>query len=107
MSNFSEAHNDYLDPDLHGDIKDDNIMKLEIKKVIPETVMLWHDEYGFIGEANEYEFNLFRVDIKENELDGYYVLKGKNKYYINSDATLNHWDFFKLTDITLSKLLGL
>ena len=80
-------------------------MKLEIKKVIPETVMIWHDEYGFIGEANEYEFNLLRVDIKENDLDGYYVLKDKNRHYIDSNGTVDHWNFFELIYTTLSKLL--
>jgi hypothetical protein len=80
-------------------------MKLKIKKVVPETVMIWHDDYGFIGEANEYEFDLFRVDIKENQLEGYYVLKNNTQYHIDRRGTLVDWDFFKLKDECLEKLL--
>jgi hypothetical protein len=79
-------------------------MKLTIKKVIPETVMIWHDEYGFIGEVNEYEFNLFRIEIKKNKLNGYYVLKDENCIYINQKGQVESWEFFKLMEETLDEL---
>jgi hypothetical protein len=81
-------------------------MKLTIKTIIPETVSLWHDDYGFIGNANEYEFNSFRIDIMENELEGYYVLKNKTRHYINKNGTLSHWSFFNLMEEQLEKLTG-
>jgi hypothetical protein len=78
--------------------------KLTIKKVIPETVMIWHDDHGFIGEANEYEFNLFRIEIKKNKLNGYYVLKDENCIYINQKGQVESWEFFKLMEETLDEL---
>ena len=81
-------------------------MKLNIKKVIPETVMVWHDDYGFIGEANEYAFDLLRVDIKENQLEGYYVLKNNTQYHIDRRGVLVDWDFFELREECLEKLMS-
>lgn len=81
-------------------------MKLKIKKIVPETVMIWHDDYGFIGEANEYEFDLLRVDIKENQLEGYYVLKNNTQYHIDRRGVLVDWDFFELKEECLEKLMS-
>lgn len=81
-------------------------MKLQIKKVIPETVDVWHDEYGFIGEANEYEFGLLRIEIKRNELEGYYVLKNGTHYHIDKNGNLDRWDFFTSFDKILEDLLS-
>lgn len=81
-------------------------MKLKIKKVVPETVLIYHDEYGFIGEANEYEFDLFRIDIKENKLEGYYVLKDDTQYHIDRKGVLVDWDFFDFKERCIEILLS-
>lgn len=81
-------------------------MKLKIKKVVPETVEVWHDEYGFIGEANEYEFDLLRIDIKENKLEGYYVLKDSVQYHIDRSGVLVDWNFFNFKEQCIEKLLS-
>lgn len=80
-------------------------MKLEIKKIVPETVQIYHDDYGFIGDANEYEFNSLRIDIKRNKLNGYYVLKNDTRYYINKNGTLDEWNFFDQIFNQLDELL--
>jgi hypothetical protein len=82
-------------------------MKLTIKTIIPETVSLWHDDYGFIGNVNEYEFNSFRIDIVENELEGYYVLKNKTRFYINKNGTFSHWSILDSFEERLEKLTAL
>jgi hypothetical protein len=80
-------------------------MKPEITKITPETVNIYHDEYGFIGEANEYEFNDLRIQIMNNKVEGYYVLKGDVRYYINNEGRLADWAFFGLYEDQLRQLL--
>ena len=81
-------------------------MKLQIKKITPETVEIHHDQYGYIGTANEYEFNQLRIDIMNSDEDSeYYVLKNNVRHYINNDGRICKWNFFELHESQLRELL--
>jgi hypothetical protein len=62
---------------------------IKYKQIKPQTVDVWSDEYGFIGNVNEYEFNDIRIQIKEQKATGYYAFFNGEKYYIDTDGKLD------------------
>ena len=80
-------------------------MKLTPKKIEPETVKVHHDEHGFIGEMNEYEFTDFRIQIMDAKATGYYVATDEGPSRINSQGRIEKWSFFNLQEEQLRKLL--
>ena len=89
---------------------------LTINNIEPQIVAIYHSEGGFIGYANEYEFNDFRIQIKKNYYPGYYVSLvrtihgykniGVDRYYIDIDGRLPNWpkELFPLIDQQLTEL---
>ena len=49
-------------------------MKLKINTIVPEVVLIYDEDDNLVGEANEQEFNDFRIQILKTGEKGYYVL---------------------------------
>lgn len=79
-------------------------------RIFPETVDVYHDEEGYLGTVNEYEFNQFRIDIM-SEYRGnkcvtpYYVLRDDIQYHIDYSGRLEKWAFFDTIENQLRQLL--
>ena len=84
-------------------------MEIKINKIEPETCEIVHEEDGritSIGFANEYEFNDFRIQIKESGAKGYFVRYEDNLFPIDKDGRLYYpKGLFELMAEQLSKLL--
>jgi len=63
----------------------------KLNKISIPMVHIWHKEYGYIGEANEIEFDDFRLQIVDNLHEGYYITDSKEGNPIEVDA-MGHYD---------------
>lgn len=78
---------------------------LKIKKIVPQTVEVYYKNV-LVGIVNEYEFYDLRLQIKNGNIDGYFVLFNGEKISINPNGYTDKWPsgFFDLTIDQLSKL---
>ena len=88
-----------------------------LNRIQPPVVAVYHDELGFIGSANEYEFNDLRIQIKKHKEEGYFVRVvdtsqgfnaiGEDAYYIAKDGGVPDWpdDLFPLIEEQLQQLM--
>jgi hypothetical protein len=79
---------------------------VEYKKIEPQTVEVWNKD-GFFARVNEHELYDIRLQIKNQEIDGFYVVYDGMDIRINIKGQLEHWPvgFFDLTDYYLQLLL--
>lgn len=66
---------------------------LKINKIIPETVNVYDPQDNLLGTVNEYEFLDLRAQIKEKQLDGYYVIHNGEKVAINKNGQIIDWPY--------------
>jgi hypothetical protein len=80
---------------------------IKINKIIPQTVEAFTPDNISLGFINEYEFNDLRIQLKENKVDGYYLMFNDLKHQIDKDGRLPLWSkgFFDLQENQLMKLL--
>lgn len=79
---------------------------IPFERVKLETVAMWHEVHGFIGLMNEYEFCDYRLKIKKERAEGYYVLSEGDKYPIDKNGRIpGGWEFFSFLDERLELLL--
>ena len=64
---------------------------IKYKQIKPQTVDVWSEEYGYIGNVNEYEFNHLRIQIKEQKATGYYVFFNGERIRIFPSGGLEEW----------------
>lgn len=82
-----------------------------IKKIEPQTCELYDPQGNFVGILNEYEFHDVRVQIREQQLVGYYckfLINGKEIVFnIDKDGRSNDWckGIFDTIEDSLDKLL--
>lgn len=80
---------------------------LTVKTIIPPTVDLYEADGTFLGTLNQYEFLDVRVQIKEHQLSGYFVVFKGEKIRIDKNGTLESYPngMFDLIGNYLSKLI--
>jgi hypothetical protein len=84
---------------------------IEYKEIPPQYVDVYDSEGLFHATVNEHELYDIRLQIKNQELKGYYVLFNDGKVIhhidINIKGQLSNWPkgFFDLTDSYLTLLL--
>ena len=63
---------------------------LQIKKIIPPTVEVYYaDPFPVpVGTLNEYEFFDLRAQIKENNIQGYFIIFNDCRYIIKPDGSI-------------------
>lgn len=83
-----------------------------VKKIEPPTCKMYDPNHNFLGVVNEYEFFDIRVQIKEQQLEGYYAiftLDSDHDYHlsIDKDGRSNDWTkgTFDMIDNYLMKLI--
>lgn len=82
-------------------------MSIVINKIMPQTVEAFTPSGESLGYINQYEFNDLRVQLKENKIDGYYLMFNDIKHTIDKDGRVDVWSkgFFDLQEYQLMKLL--
>lgn len=80
---------------------------IKINKIIPQTVELFNPKGESMGFINEYEFNDIRIQIKNQQLEGYYCIFKEKKFTINKHGRSNDWfeGFFDLLENQLMQVL--
>lgn len=80
---------------------------IKVNKITPQTVELFNPQDESMGFINEYEFNDVRIQIKEQQAEGYYCMFNGERFDINKDGRSQDWfeGFFDLLDKQMSKLL--
>lgn len=76
------------------------------KQIPIQTVEVWNQD-GFFARVNEHELQDIRLQIKNQEAEGFYVVFEGQNILINKRGELSHWPkgFFDLTDYYLCLLL--
>lgn len=65
---------------------------IQIRKITPPTVDIFYGPGDvFIGTFNEYELIDFRIQIKENQVSGYYLIVGDETVQIDQNGNPDHW----------------
>lgn len=77
-----------------------------VNKIKPQEVEVFNSDDKSLGFVNEYEFNDLRIQIAENNLEGYYVMFNDIKHPIDQNGRIEDWSqgLFDLFEIQLSKL---
>lgn len=77
------------------------------KTIVPQEVEVFDPEGNSLGMFNEYEFLDLRVQIKENEAKGYYLMYEGQNIRIDRYGTLEDYPegLFDFLDNCLLKLL--
>lgn len=80
---------------------------VEYKEIPPQYVDVYKPNGEHFSKVNEHELYDIRLQIKNQELEGYYIVFENVRIYINIKGQLDHWPkgFFDLTDHYLSLLL--
>lgn len=83
-----------------------NIM-IKINIIEPQTVELFNPDGEFMGFINEYEFHDIRVQIKKEQVDGYYCRWKDHIFHIDKDGRSFDWipGFFDTMENSLMQLL--
>ena len=80
---------------------------IKVNKITPQTVELFNPQNESMGFINEYEFNDIRIQIKEQQAEGYYCIFNGKRFDINKDGRSGNWfeGFFDLIEHQIAKLL--
>lgn len=73
---------------------------IEVKRITPPSVLLFAPDGDFKGVVNEYEFHDIRVQIKENQAEGYYVVYKDTKVMIDKNGRIKNWPNGMFDEIT-------
>ena len=78
----------------------------KFNKLLPETHQIYHEDDGFIGDMDYFEFKDFIIQIMNEQASGYYVLFNGCNLYIDKDGRVDNWpnDMYGLIDEQLRKL---
>ncbi len=81
---------------------------MKINKITPPTTDLYNPNGEKIGNVNEYEFNDFLIQQKNNFVEGYYCLFNGEKIKIIEDGKIDKQPegFFDIIQNQLCVLLG-
>jgi len=79
------------------------------REIIPQTVEIFDPENKSLGMFNEYEFNDLRIQIKKENIEGYYVKFNEHKINICPNGKVEKWPsgFFDLQERQFSELFKL
>lgn len=66
---------------------------IQINKITPPSVTLYNPDGEFIGVINEYEFNDFRLQICQNNIQGYFIEYKDRRIFIDNDGNLDEWPY--------------
>ncbi len=82
-------------------------MAVKINKIEIQTVELFDPNGKSLGFVNSYEFNDVRIQIKKQQLEGYYCLFEGVKHEIQKNGRLNYWPegLFDLFEKQLMQLI--
>jgi len=84
-------------------------MFIRVNKIIEHTSKLYDPNGKFIGEITSHlELNDIRIQIKENKVDGYYIMwKDDYRIFIDKYGRLDEWPkgFYDLFDDQLDALI--
>jgi hypothetical protein len=80
---------------------------IQINKITPQTAELFNPDDESMGLINEYEFNDIRIQIKNEQAEGYYLIFEDEACVIDKNGRLDYWPegFFDLFDKQLSELI--
>lgn len=80
---------------------------IQINKIKPLKCKAYSPEGKYLGLLNEYEFNDLRVQIKEQQIFGYYMLFNDEKILIDKNGRCKEWPigFYDTIENQLCKLL--
>ena len=73
---------------------------IQIRKITPPTVDIYGPGDVFIGTFNEYEFLDFRVQIKKNQVNCYYLIFNGEKIRIDRNGELEKYPVGMMDTIT-------
>lgn len=73
---------------------------IQYKKIIPPTMEFYSPEGIFIGIINEYEFLDARVQIKNEQVFGYYVIFEGTKVILDKNGELEEYPLGLLDTMT-------
>lgn len=78
-----------------------------VNKITPPKTFLYSPENELLGEINEYEFLDVRVQIKNNQLEGYYCIHNGEKLLIDKNGRIANWPigFFDILETFYMNLL--
>lgn len=81
---------------------------MKINKIVPQVVDLYNPNGEKIGSVNQYEFNDFLIQIKNNYIEGYYALFNGEKINIIFDGRIDYQPdgFFDTIEKQLTILMG-
>lgn len=81
---------------------------IQINKIKPLKCKAYSPEGKYLGLLNEYEFNDLLIQIKEENISGYYSLYKKQKIDLLPSGRIEFQPkgFFDLIEEQLSKLMG-
>lgn len=80
---------------------------IQINKIKPFKCKAYSPEGKYLGLLNEYEFNDLRIQIKEQQIFGYYMLFNNEKILIDKNGSCENWPngFYDLIGLQLFKIL--
>ncbi len=80
---------------------------IKINKIEPQVVELYSPDGTLMGLINEYEFNDIRVQIKNEQAEGYYCMFEGRRFNIDKNGRSNDWweGFFSTIEYQLMNLL--
>lgn len=78
-----------------------------VKKIEPQIAELFSPDDISMGFINEFEFNDVRIQIKEQQLEGYYCMLNGERSNITKHGKCDNWfeGFFDRIEIQLMKLM--
>ena len=83
---------------------------IEIKRIIEEEHVPLYFKDTLVGHIeNELEFAKARIDIRNEGVEGYYIIFNNKRINIKPSGKVEHWpgDLFSKMDNLLNELLGL
>lgn len=64
---------------------------IKVKKIELQTVECFDPKDNSLGFLNQYEFTDLRVQIKENQISGYYTMFNNWQIFIDKNGELSDW----------------
>lgn len=64
---------------------------VHINKIIPPTLDIYDPSGQLLGTVNEYEFLDIRVQIKDAQISGYYLIFNGDKVLLDKDGCLEYY----------------
>ena len=83
--------------------------KIKVNKIVTQTVEAFDPEGNSLGMVTYEEFNDLRIQIMDNEAEGYYVMFEDEKYMIEPTGGFHKWPrgLFNLITDQLNYLFGI